>query len=143
MALKMSAFLTLCMCWSARSGAEGGLQLLESSLSLLLLHFLPLAFLFFLPNLSFKLAALRHRLHLETHDPSWGLSVKPKSPGTPTIPSANARKNARFQLLLETSRSWKGEMKQQIVSLWGRRCAIYPVLPCCGITSVHHSGAGY
>lgn len=53
------------------------------------------------------------------------------------------KKNAHFQLLLETSRSWKGEMMQQTVSLWGRRCAIYPVLPCCGITSVYHSHSEY
>lgn len=59
------SILILCTC-SVRSGAEGWLKLLECSLSLLLLHFLPLAFFFFLSNLSFKLAALRHCLHLET-----------------------------------------------------------------------------
>lgn len=141
MALKMSAFLTLCMCCSARSGAEGGLQLLESSLSLLLLHFLPLAFLFFLPNLSFKLAALRHRLHLETYNPG-GKPVR-QTQITSNNPQSKCKKNAHFQLLRETSRSWKGEKMQQNVSLWGRRCAIYPVLACCGITSVYHSGGGY
>lgn len=61
-------FLTLGMCSLVRSGAEGRLKLLECSLSLLLLHFLPLAFFFFLSNLSFKLAALRHCLHLETYN---------------------------------------------------------------------------
>lgn len=47
-----------------RSGAEGGLKLLEGSLPLLLLHFLPHTFFFFLSNLGFELAALRHCLHL-------------------------------------------------------------------------------
>lgn len=143
MALKMSAFLTLCMCWSARSGAEGGLQLLESSLSLLLLHFLPLAFLFFLPNLSFKLAALRHRLHLETYNPEGGPARQTQITTNSNNPPSKCKKNAHFLLLLETSRSWKGEMMQQTVSLWGRRCANYPVLPCRGITSVYHSGTRY
>lgn len=74
-AVKNVSFFDICMCWFAWSGAEGGLQLLESRLSLLLLHFLPLALLFFLSNLGFKLAALRRCLHLETNSPRQGPSV--------------------------------------------------------------------
>lgn len=85
------SILTLCVCLLIRSGAEGWLKLLKCSLSLLLLHFLPLAFFFFLSNLSFKLAALRHCLHLETYNSSRP-SHQRKSQVIPTHLRANARK---------------------------------------------------
>ena len=49
---------------SEGSWAEGRLQLLEGSLSLFFVQLLSLALLFFLSNLSLKIAPLRQSLHL-------------------------------------------------------------------------------
>lgn len=58
------------------SGAKGGLELLEGSLPLFFLHFLPLAFLFLLSNLGLELAAHRQSLHLLTYRSTTQITLK-------------------------------------------------------------------
>lgn len=118
--VKNVSVVTLCMCSSARSGAEGRLQLLESRLPLLLLHFLPLAFFFLLSDLRFEFAALRHCLHLETHNSSRPFRQS-RSQEIPAIPSANARRMHQTANRHNSAGQLQVSMRSRLcllVSLW-------------------------